>query len=96
MLEKISLGKFFKYSLFILFLVVFTGCSYKHKVSYKPDYELSNKLDNYKLGKINAEKTYNSDYNSFYELSIASNSDLISYYGNNFEDYLATALQMQL
>lgn len=96
MIERILLKRFIKYTLFILLLFIFTGCSYKNKVSYEPDQELSNKLNNYKLIKINVEKTYNIDYSSLYELPITNNSNLISYYGDSFEDYLEKALQIQL
>lgn len=74
--------------------ILFAGCSVKSP-NYQADSNLANKLNNYDLNSVNIEKSYNINLVNSDKLALRG-ANLISYYGQNFQDYLEESLKKQL
>ena len=78
MIDRILLNRFIKYTLFILFLFIFTGCT--HKISIAPDVTTISGKGNQNKSNFNVAYILSKDKENLYIVTSGGGGDSVGYY----------------
>ena len=78
MIGRILLNRFIKYTLFILFLFIFTGCT--HKISIAPDVTTISGKGNLNKSNFNVAYILSKDKENLYIVTSGGGGDSVGYY----------------